>query len=215
MLYEMHVFQIEPNVMPQPQPDVLADTCWLAREILATYMGEACEIDVEGDEGDEKDLLYDGGEEGLTVHDTPTVPISAKYQVSLSNMALVTDPRGKIIPLTDSGYVALRAEDREDFLIEKETHDEGRGQIIFRLSQPGYGSAAVFAGYSIETDAEIPPEDTARLHKIQKLLTYMKGSLRLLVENNKAAYDALYHSNSPRMLSETTLGDDDLSSFFK
>jgi hypothetical protein len=212
----MHAFQVEPEyVPPSPQLDLIADNCRLARRVLAVYMGEACDIEVDDDGSDVPDLMYEGDGNGLVIHDTEPVPISAQYQVSLSNVPLIRDLGGGYIPFTHSGYVSLRAEDREQPAQSGvPTYDEGRDQIIFHLPRPGHNPAEIFRGYSLESSAQILPHKTRQLHRIKHVLEVVEAGLQHKTEAFANEHDALYHANAPRSLDESTLTDEELQAFF-
>ncbi|MEO6760786.1 MAG: hypothetical protein ABI220_00200 [Candidatus Saccharimonadales bacterium] len=217
----MHIFQIDGDLAPRVEPNPVADNCWLARQVLATFMGEACDLGADDDGTDDvPDLIYEGDGDGLSVHDTPCVPLNAKFQAFLSNVPLITGLDGGIIPFTQSGYVSLQAEDRNeepvrtglDAVIEQ---DESRGQIIFHLPRPGVNEAEIFDGYSLESTAGIPITSMPRLRRIKRLLEFMQSSLRDLCETDLAIYQTLYHANAPRGLEEASLSDDELQQFFQ
>jgi hypothetical protein len=185
----MPSFQIDPELQRPPCDDPIQNLCWLAREILATHMEEGAELT------DEAGTLVNEAEDtedSLTIHTTASVSLNKKQSVNLSNLPLIHDARGEVIPWTEPGYVALSIEN---------IYTEDNTQYIFQLPTPDQTKAAIFSGFSFTERAQITAEDTRKLQRLEKLLSFVRTSLRHQMQTNTEDYRASYHSHVPRQSS--------------
>lgn len=183
----MPSFQIDPELQRPSCDDAIPNLCWLAREILATHMEEGTDLtDDTGSLVNEAEDIDDS----LTIHQTTSVSINKNQTVSLSNLPLIHDARGEVIPWTEPGYVALNIEN---------THTEDDTQYIFQLPTPHQTKAAIFSGFSFTERAQLTVEDSCKLQRLDKLLHFVRGSLRHQMETNADNFKASYHGHVPRL----------------
>ncbi|HVW23061.1 MAG TPA: hypothetical protein VHB51_01055 [Candidatus Saccharimonadales bacterium] len=123
---------------------------------------------------------------GIYVFETPLLAINSNQRVSLSNLPYVEDHEGRLVPIVEPGYVALRIEPIGEPPIDANMHqEENTDQYTFRVPNPGReDDAAIFHGFTLEDEAQLIREQVSKLKMLEKLLTCMRTGYQNLLEED-------------------------------
>lgn len=161
----------------------VTDICWRAREILATHMHMAADLE------DEEEHCF-ANDSDITLHETEHAPLNDNWSGLLTNCPFIDLSTDRPIRLSQPGFVALRKDHYED--------QEDSEQIIFQLKSPG-SEAVIYKGWAINSRNIIWPGHTRQLNRVARMLEKMSLGLREHAECHEGMLMETYHANVPQI----------------